>query len=78
MRPHPEHCIQLWTLQHKKKMDLLEQVLRDRGMEHLCYEGQVRELGLFSLENIRIWETIQPFPVPKGDTRELERDTTKT
>ena len=28
MRPHLESCIQLWSSQHKKDMDLLEQVQR--------------------------------------------------
>jgi len=28
MRPHLESCVQLWSLQHRKDMDLLEQVHR--------------------------------------------------
>jgi len=50
MRPHLEYCIQLWSTQYRKDMDVLEQVQRRatkmiRGLEYLSYEDTLEGVG---------------------------------
>ena len=43
VRPHLEHCIQMWSPQYRRNVDLLESIQRMaikmiQGMEHLLYK----------------------------------------
>jgi len=44
-----------------------------QGLEPLCWEERLGELGLLSLGRRRFWETSEQLPVPGGAARELER-----
>ena len=72
VRPHLESCIQFWSPQHKKDMELLEKVQRStmkmiRGLEHHPYEGRLRSEALQSGEEEALRKPYSNLPVPEGD-----------
>ncbi|PKU27707.1 hypothetical protein llap_21989 [Limosa lapponica baueri] len=75
MRPHLEYCVQLWSPQHRKDMDLLKQVQRSltkmmSGLEQLSYEDRLRQLGLFNLKRRRLQgDLMTAFQYLKGAFR---------
>ncbi|GAB0191963.1 hypothetical protein GRJ2_001661600 [Grus japonensis] len=72
VRPHLEYCVQLWgpSTRHGAVGESPEEAMKMiRGLEHLCYEDRLRELGLFSLE--KRWlrgDFIVAFQYLKGPT----------
>ena len=54
VRPHLEYYVQVWGLQHRKVVELLEWVQGRaakmiKGLENLSYKERLRELVLISL-----------------------------
>jgi len=75
LRPHLEYCIQMWSTQYRRVIDLLEHVQKMdtkmiQGVEQLSYEDRLRELGLISLEKRRLQgDLIAAFQYLKGSFR---------
>ncbi|KAK4828170.1 hypothetical protein QYF61_024419 [Mycteria americana] len=71
VRAHLQYCVQLWSPQHKKDIELGGMKMI-QGLEHLSYEDRLRELGLFSLEKARLWgdpKTAFQGPIRKDGDR---------
>lgn len=56
VRPHVKYCVQFWSPCCKRVMKIV-QLKADKmlkGLEHLCYEKRLRDVGLFSLKRGRL------------------------
>ena len=68
LRPALAYCVQFGAPQYKTCMELVERVQRRapkrrKGLEHLCCEERLGELGLWSLEERRLMGGILSMPI---------------
>jgi len=81
VRPHLEACVQLWSSQHWKDMDLLGWVQRRRdtkmirSMEHFSHEEMLRVGAVQPGEEKALGRPYSSFPVPEGVLQESWRGT---
>ncbi|PKU40960.1 hypothetical protein llap_8746 [Limosa lapponica baueri] len=71
VRPHLEYSVQLWSPQHRKDTNLLEQAQQKatkmiRGLEHLSYEDRLRVGVVHPGEEKALQRPYCSFPVPEG------------
>ncbi|PKU44317.1 rna-directed dna polymerase from mobile element jockey-like [Limosa lapponica baueri] len=77
VRPHLEYCVQLWSPQHRKDMDLSERVQRraTKMMEHPSYKDRLRELGFQPGEEKAPGRPHSSLPISEGSIPERQRGT---
>ena len=71
VRPHLEFCVQMWSPQYRRDVDLLECIQRRarkiiQEIEHFPCKDSLRDLGLFSLEKT-LGSPCKAFSVSKGE-----------
>ena len=80
LRPHLEHCVQMWSPQHRTDMEVLQRVQRTTtkripGAEELSCKDRLREVGLCSLEGRRLRGDLRAaFSVQRGETGKNSTD----